>query len=127
MADEDLKHFNQLITKLEGGALNEELSERIKKCCSEIADACLDRGGTHKASVSLTLDFVMNHKDKIVEVTASLSEKLPKAPRGRAGMFFMDKDGNLTRENPRQMTFEDELSRRRNADRIEEAGVVNGD
>lgn len=58
----------------------------------------------------------MNQKDKIVEVQADVSEKYPKAPRGRAGMFFCDKDGNLTRENPRQMSF-DELANRRTGER----------
>jgi hypothetical protein len=47
--DQDLKRFNTLITRLEGGALEEELTEKIRKAVSEISDACTDRGGTHKA------------------------------------------------------------------------------
>lgn len=113
MADEDLKKFHSLITRLEGGALNEELTELVQKACSEIADACADRGGTHSASVSLKLNFSMNYKDKIVEITADVSDKMPKAPRGRGGMFFIDAEGNLTRENPRQLTLDDELQRKR--------------
>ena len=113
MSEHLLRQFNTFITQLEGGALNEELTAAMKKCVEEISNACLDRGGVHKASLVLKLDFVMNHKDKIVEVTADINEKYPKAPRGRAGMFFCDKDGNLTRENPRQMSFEDELAKKR--------------
>ena len=121
--DSLLRQFSTFITQLEGGALNEELTAAMKKCVEEISDACLDRGGTHKASLVLKLDFTMNHKDKIVEVQADINEKYPKAPRGRAGMFFCDKDGNLTRENPRQMSF-DELSQRRLGERD---GVVHAD
>lgn len=121
MSEHLLRQFNTFITQLEGGALNEELTAAMKKCVEEISDACLDRGGVHKASLVLKLDFVMNHKDKIVEVSADINEKYPKAPRGRAGMFFCDKDGNLTRENPRQMSFEDELAKKR-LDDAERAG-----
>ncbi len=111
--DHQLRHFNTFITNLEGGALNEQLGESMRECIQEISDACMDRAGKHKASITLKLDFVMNHKDKIVEVEADLQTKLPKAPRGRAGLFFCDAEGNLTRENPRQMTLEDELERQR--------------
>lgn len=111
--DADLQHFNQFITKLEGGALNEELSDLVRQCVQEISDACLDRAGKHTASITLKLDFTMNHKDKLVEIGADIASKFPKAPRGRVGLFFCDAEGNLTRENPRQMTFEDELEKRR--------------
>lgn len=127
MADNDLKRFNMLIQNLEGGALNDELSDEVRNCVQEIADACADRGGTHEASITLTLKFSMNHKDKIIDVVAGLSKKLPKAPRGRAGSFWCDGDGNLTRENPRQMTFEDELRKKRDESTLERSGVVNGD
>lgn len=111
--DHDLKRFNTFIARLEDGALNEELSEKINLCVREIADACLDRGGTHKATLTLKLSFQMNQKDKLVEISADINETLPKAPRGRVGMFFCDADGNLLRENPRQLTLEDELERKR--------------
>lgn len=122
--DADLRNFSTMIVRLEGGALNEELSEVVKKAVKEISDACADRGGTHKSTITLSLEFVMNQKDKVVEVTAAIGEKYPKAPRGRAGMFFADKDGNMTRNSPHQMTIEDELQKRRNEATMEAAGVV---
>lgn len=121
--DADLRSFHSFISKLEGGALNEELTEKIKLAIQEISDACLDRGGKHKATVTLKLDFVMDHKDKIVEVYTDITEKMPKAPRGRAGMYFCDSEGNLTRENPRQLTLEDELERQRLRNAEKAAGV----
>lgn len=111
-----LRNFNTMITQLEGGALNEDLSEKIRECVREISDACLDRGGTHKASVTLKLEFVMNQKDKVVEIYPDIQSKLPKAPRGRGGLYFCDSEGNLTRENPRQMDLMDELERKRLSD-----------
>lgn len=53
--DHLLRQFNTFITQLEGGALNEELTEAMRKCVEEISDACLDRGGSHKASFTLKL------------------------------------------------------------------------
>lgn len=119
--DQDLRQFNTLVCKLEGGALNEELTEAMKKAVREISDACLDRGGTHKASITLKLEFKMDQKDKIVEISAEVNEKMPKTPRGRGGLFFTDSEGNLTRENPRQLDLMDELERKRMRD-IERAG-----
>jgi len=122
--DADLRQFNTMIVRLEGGALNEEMTEAVKRAIKEISDACLDRGGTHKASVTLRLDFVMSQKDKIVEITADVQEKHPKAPRGRAGVFFCNSEGELMRNSPHQMTIEDELQKRRDAERIDAYGVV---
>lgn len=113
MSEKNLRHFNMLITQLEGGALNEELSDKIREIISEISDAAMDRAGTHKGELTLKLKFEMNHKDKIVEVAADVVSKLPKCPRGRAGLFWADEDGNLLRENPRQLTLEDEMARQR--------------
>ena len=104
-ADQSLQRFNTLLPQLEGGRLNDEMTEAVQRCVQEISDACLDRGGVHKASLTLTLTFKMDQKDKVVEIEASLVEKMPKAPRGRAGMYYC--------ENPRQMSFDDELQKRR--------------
>jgi len=120
--DVDLKSFHMLLTRLEGGALNEELTREIHKAVQEISDACLDRGGKHKASVTLKLDFVMTQKDKIVEVEADIQTKLPKTPRGRAGMFFCNEHGHLLRENPRQLSLDDELAKKRLEDAERAAG-----
>lgn len=121
MTDQNLRYFNTFITQLEGGALNEQLSEAIRECVSEIADACCDRGGTHKSSITLKIDFKMNHKDRFLEVEADFNSKLPKTPRGRGGIFFCDADGNLTRQDPRQLELTDELERKRMKD-AEQAG-----
>jgi len=94
--DTDLRQFNTLLCKLEGGALNEELTEAMKKAVREISDACMDRGGVHKASITLKLEFKMDQKDKIVEISAEINEKLPKAQRPRGGLYFTDSEGNLT-------------------------------
>lgn len=111
--DNLLRQFNTFITQLEGGALNEELTEKIQECIKEISDACCDRGGKHKASVTLKIDFSMDQKDQLVEIECDLKTKIPQTPRGRGGIFFTDSQGNLTRENPKQRSFDDELERQR--------------
>jgi len=123
MVDKRITNFHALLTQLSGGALAEELSEEMRKCVQEIQDACMDRAGSHKASLTLKLDFVMNHKDKVCEIYPEVVTKMPKAPKGRAGMYFTDEDGNFTRENPRQLTLDDELERKRLRD-IERQGMT---
>lgn len=98
------------------------LNESMKKVIQEISDACMDRGGVHKGSITLKLEFKMDQKDKIVEIFPTVDEKLPKAPLGRAGMFWVNGDGTLSRENPRQLTLDDELEKRRNEARFGNAG-----
>ena len=112
-ADQSLQRFNTLLPQLEGGRLNDDLTDAVQNCVREIADACADRGGVHKATLTLTLTFKMDQKDKVVEIEGAVNEKLPKAPRGRAGMYYCDANGNLTKENPRQLTLDDELQKRR--------------
>lgn len=111
--DTDLKHFHNLLTKLEGGGFSDDCDRKMANCIKEISDACLDRAGTHKAELTIKIKFEMNHKDKVVEIYPDLQEKLPKAPRGRGGLYYCNADGFLTRENPRQLTLEDELEKRR--------------
>lgn len=123
MSDNLLRNFNTMITQLEGGALNEALSEAVKECVREIADACIDRGGAHAASLTLKLNFKMKQTDRFLEIEADLQTKTPKAPRGRAGVFFCNADGELTRQDPRQLTLEDELNRKRLKD-AERAGMT---
>ena len=63
------------------GRLNDELTESMQRCISEISDACADRGGKHKASITLTLNFTMDSKDKLGEIEAALAEKKVQAAR----------------------------------------------
>lgn len=125
--DQDLRHFNTFLTRLEGGALNEELSELLHKAVQEISDACLDRGGKHSASITLKVQLTMDAKDKVIEVSADVSDKMPKAPRGRGGLFFAGRDGFLSRENPRQQDMFDDLQRRRDERTMQTAGVVHSE
>ncbi len=125
--DQDLRHFNTFLTRLEGGALEEELSELLRKAVSEISDACLDRGGKHTATITLKVALTMDAKDKVIEVAADVTDKMPKAPRGRGGLFFAGRDGYLSRENPRQQDMFDDLQRRRDERTMAQAGVVHSE
>jgi len=111
--DGDLKSFHSMILKLDHGALNDLLTEKMKEGIREISDACHDRGGKHEAVLTLKLKFQMDQKDRVVEIYPDVDCKLPKAPLGRAGLYFANEKGEFLRENPRQLTLEDELERQR--------------
>lgn len=113
MAEDMINSYHVFVTKLQGGAFNEDLTEAMKRCVSEVADACADRGGKHKGKITVTYEFSMDAKDRVIEVNADIVEKLPKAPRGRVGLFWCDSEGNLLRQDPRQMSFDDELEKKR--------------
>ena len=113
MSDSQLKNFNTFLVQLEGGALVEELGEAMRECVREIQDAATDNGGTHSSKLTLDLTFKINHKDRYVEIYPEFKTKLPKLPRGSRAIFFADADGNFTREDPRQLTIEDEMEKQR--------------
>lgn len=125
--DAELQHFPELIRQLDGGALAEELSDLVQKCVTEISDACYDRGGKHTSSMTLRLDFSMSQKEKIVEIGVDVQSKFPKAPRGRAGIFFADAKGRLTREDPRQRSMMEELEKSRRVAREAEQDRADGE
>jgi len=113
--DQDLNSFHSFMLRLQDGAINKMLTDALAKGVTEISDACASRGGRHEATITLKLKLSMDQKDKVVEVYPSVDEKHPKVPLGRAGMFFAGENGRLLRENPRQLTLEDEVARQRAA------------
>ncbi|MBK67988.1 MAG: hypothetical protein CMP22_07665 [Rickettsiales bacterium] len=121
--DLDLQHFHSLLTKLDKGELSLELDEAMAQCINEISDACFERGGTQKASLTLKVEFVMDQQDKIVQIYPEMQTKFPKAPKKRAAIFYCDDKGNLTRQSPNQLTFDDELERKRLRDAEKAAGM----
>lgn len=111
--DQDLNSFHSLMLRLQGGAINDLMTKAVAKAVQEVADACADRGGKHKATVTLSLEFTMDQKDRTVEIHPKVDEKHPKVPLGRAGIYFVGSGGRLLRESPRQLTIEDEFERKR--------------
>lgn len=122
--DSDLKSFHTFLARLGNGGINELLTAALKRCVREVTDACCDRGGTHKARLTLTLDVVMDQKNKVIEIYPAIDEKLPKAPLGRSGMFYVTPEGELSRESPHQLSLDDELQRKRLQNAEATAGVA---
>ena len=110
--DQNLKNFSLFLQQLEGGALNDELSERVREAVQEVNDACMHNGGKKKATLTLKLDIEKDAQDRYVEVKADIQSKHPKIPRGRAGVFFSDSEGNLMRQDPQQRNFDEVLEAR---------------
>lgn len=86
-----------VLDKLEGGRLLGELNEALRGATS----ACLQNGG--KAVVTLKLTVTGNrHTDgQRVEVKPELTIKQP-TPHRESSLFFVDDDGDLSRNPPRQ-------------------------
>ena len=116
MSDSVLKGFPQVLMRLQGGAFAENCTEALQECIQEVADACSDRGGKHKVTMTITLDVTMDQRDRVVEIVPAVSNKLLKEPKPRPDAFWINTDYNLTTNNPRQMTFEDELAKKRLGD-----------
>jgi hypothetical protein len=114
--DSDLKVFHLFLARLQNGAINDLLTEAMQKAIEEVSNACMDRGGKHKSTVTFKIDFIMSQKDRILEIDCDINEKHPKVPLGRVGVFFVGNDFFPAREDARQMTLEDELARKRLSD-----------
>lgn len=111
--DPDLQCFHLFLAREQRGEIADELNQAMQKCINEVTEACFERGGTNKATLTVQVTFKMDQKDKVMETHVDFDTKMPKKLRGRTGMYFVDGDGHLTRENPMQSSFADELAEHR--------------
>lgn len=93
-----LKQFNQTITQLRFGSLNTELTEKL----AELTQKCVSTGRNGELTLVLKLK---PGKAGQMEILDEIKIKNPKEERG-SSLFFCTPEGNLQREDPRQMTFE---------------------
>lgn len=90
--------FNHVIAALNYGATLEELSERLSQCVAASAD-------TGKVS-TLKLELkIKPHRNGQYELAEKISAKIPDPERGITLMFGTP-DGNLTRDDPRQVQLD---------------------
>jgi hypothetical protein len=90
--------FNVVIAGLNYGNTLEELSERLSQCVAASRD-------TGKAS-SLTLTLkIKPHRNGQYELTEKVAAKIPDPERGITLMFGTP-DGNLVRDDPRQIQLD---------------------
>lgn len=111
-AKEEIKNLNEVIDRLEknpliftlnnidGGAPLTEASTAFAEVCAE-ARRLREPG---KVSVVLAIKPLKSSEDAIT--IAAVIKTMPPKPEVKAGIFFADDDGGLTRENPKQRELE---------------------
>src|ERR1700752_2952598 len=92
------KPFNDTLVQLRFGELHDELTDAINEVVTKVSN-------TQKAGkITLTLAFKAG-KGGQIEIADELKVVLPKEEKGSTIMFATT-EGNLTRQDPRQQTFE---------------------
>lgn len=87
--------FTQFVQEQRRGALHEELSERL----AETVTAVMEHGKV--GAVTLTLK-IKPAGDGMVQIFDDLKVKAPEGEKPPS-IFFVDKRGNVQRQDPRQM------------------------
>jgi hypothetical protein len=93
-----MKPFTDTLNHMRFGTLSEDLT----KALHELTQKCADTGRSGKLTLELQLK---PGKGGQIEVFDDIRVKLPKEERGST-ILFATPEGNLTREDPRQMQIE---------------------
>lgn len=102
--------FSQLLTLLEDGELNAELSAQQRDVIEALACHAQETGKVAAGGITRKLDFKL--KEGVFEVTGDVSTRTPKAERRRS-IFWSTPDNHLTPENPRQHKLFQDVGGRR--------------
>lgn len=98
MSEGETRKFSDVLAELAGGDVDVLASDRL----GELVAAVDETGG--KGKLVITVD--VKKSNKMVIVSASMKMTKPEAALDET-MFFVDNDGNLSREDPRQMSFQE--------------------
>lgn len=93
--------FCPLVQKLEGGALEAELSQRIADMVVENAKHA-DGQGKGKAVSKMTLELTFTQEIDTVKIQAEVKVKLPKINRRASMLFVTPIEHQLSLEHPMQ-------------------------
>ena len=107
MARKDTINFLGFLQSFRRGELIREADDQLE----ELIRAVRDTGG--KGEIVLKLPFKINDAGQI-ECLPAVTMKKPRRPMG-TGIYFATEDGQLTRRDPDQEDFLDELDQRRSA------------
>lgn len=108
-----MQSFLDVLSQIRGGAALTDAARDLQ----ELVQAVRDTGKSGKLVFSIIVEPDKTD-DTVVTLQPDVVLKMPKKPRAK-GIFFMDKHGTLTREDPRQL----ELEMERKAG-LEAAGAV---
>ena len=92
-----MQSFIDILSQIRGGAALSDAARDLQ----ELVQAVRDTGKSGKLSFSITVE-PDKADEGVVTLLPDITLKLPKKARAK-GIFYMDKNGNLTREDPRQI------------------------
>lgn len=95
------RSFLHLLRELEYGKCATECSEKLFELGAAIRKLQIDRGGKVTGEIALKVKLTTDG-DGPCQLHYDVSIKKPKAKRG-ASVFWITKNGNLTREDPQQI------------------------
>lgn len=99
--DVDERHvrpFNEFLAQQAKGATHAELSEKL----NELLTAVVDQGKQGTLTLKLTVKPANTVGTHAVFITDEITMKAPQGARPTS-MFFVDSDGNATRNDPNQL------------------------
>lgn len=98
--DTVVRPFADWLREQSGGTTHDELGDGLHDLVARVRDT------GKKGSVSLTITVApLNGDADVLVVTDEIRLKLPEHDR-KASLFYPDAQGNLTRTDPGQLTFE---------------------
>lgn len=93
--------FSTWLLEQSSGRTHDELSEALRDLVASVRDT------GKKGSISLTVEVGLLDKDpNVLVVTDKVKRNFPEHDR-KASIFYPDSDGNLTRSDPNQLSFDD--------------------
>ena len=101
-SDDDavVRPFADALREINGGKSHDELSIALRDLTASVKET--GRKGTLTYTVTIA---PMKGNPDVLQVTDRVAAKIPEPDR-KASIFFADRDGNLTRTDPEQLTFE---------------------
>jgi hypothetical protein len=98
--DRQIRPFAELLTMLDRGTAHAEASRGLADLIASVRDT----GKKGALSIAVEIAPLKGATNQVV-VAAQVTVKLPKSEPGSA-VFWIDNAGNLTRNDPAQLTFE---------------------
>lgn len=95
---EQVRPFADYLIELEGGKFHTQLSQAMHA----LNLAVRDNGKKGAIQITLSLEPISKTDSETLKVTPTLVTKTPK-PEPKSTIFFVNGDGNLTRDQPGQL------------------------
>lgn len=93
-----VRPFSEVIGELDRGRVHNELSDRMHELIAAAQDT--GKGG----SITLTIGITPDGKTGMLRFATKVVGKMPAAARAES-LFFVDKHGNPTRQDPHQIAL----------------------